>query len=81
MKNETLIEWLQELPGDYEINFSQYMTIVVGEDSEEYFMVLDSPIVGILKNDESKEIRLFTQSSEERVIKEIEKGKKWRKFD
>ena len=81
MKNGTLIEWLQELPANYEINISQYISVVIGEDSEEYFMVLDDPIVGILKNDETKEIRFFTRSSEERVIREIENGKKWRKFD
>jgi hypothetical protein len=83
MLNKTMIEWLKELPEDYDICFSEYTSIVVGEDStsDEYFVVLDCPIVGLLKNDETKEIRFFTKTSEERVIKQIEDGKEWRKLE
>ena len=80
MEVKKMIEWLQELPGDYEMCFSEY-TSIIGEDKEEYFVVLDCPIVGLLSNDDTKEVRFFTETSKERVIKEIEKGKKWRKFD
>ena len=82
MKVKKAIEWLSDLPEDYEMNFSQYVSIVVGGDStaDEYFIVLDDPIVGILHNDETKEVRFFTESSEKRVIKEIESGKKWREL-
>jgi hypothetical protein len=78
MKNKKLIEWLKELPEDYDINFSQYTSIIDEENEEEYFIVLDDPIVGILKNDESKEIRLFTRTSKERNIKQIESGENWK---
>ena len=83
MKNKTMIEWLQELPEDYELCFSEYTSYVYPSDStdEEYFVVLDMPIVGILKNDENKEIRFFTQNSEERIIQQIEKGVEWRKLE
>ena len=83
MKIKTMIEWLKELPQDYEMCFSEYTSIVVDNDStsEEYFVVLDMPIVGMLKNDDSKEVRFFTETSKERVIKEVEKGKHWRKLE
>lgn len=84
MNVKTMIEWLKEIPRDYEMCFSEYTVVVVGNDdstSEEYFVVLDMPIVGMLKNDDNKELRFFTKSSEERVIKEIEKGKKWRNLE
>lgn len=80
MKNKKMIKWLQELPSDYELNFSQYISIVI-DSTEEYFVVLDDPIVGIIKNDDTKEIRFFTESSEERIIREIEKGKGWKKIE
>jgi len=82
MKIETMIEWLQELPKDYEICFSEYTSIITSKDStsEEYFVVLDMPIVGMLKNDKAKVVRFFTKESEERVIKEIEDGRRWKKL-
>jgi hypothetical protein len=80
MKVETMIEWLKELPPDYEMCFSEYTAMVVEGDttSEEYFVVLDMPIVGMIKNDENKEVRFFTQMSHETAIKQIENGKNWR---
>ncbi len=83
MKIKTMIKWFKELPPDYEMCFSEYTSVIVGEDStsEEYFVVLDMPIVGMLKNDDTKEVRFFTEQSEERVIKQIEGGKKWRRLE
>jgi hypothetical protein len=80
MKNKKLIDWLSEYPDDYDINFSQYTSIIDEDTDEEYFIVLDDPIVGILKNDDTKEIRLFTRSSKERVVKQIESGENWKKL-
>ena len=79
MKVKKMIEWLQELPPDYEMCFSEYTAVVAEE--EEYFVVLDCPIVGMLSNEGTKEIRFFTETSKERVIKEVEGGKNWRKFE
>ena len=84
MKVKKMIEWLQELSPDYEMCFSEYTAIVAQEDGgeqEEYFVVLDCPIVGMLSNAVTKEIRFFTETSEERVIKEVEGGKNWRRFE
>lgn len=83
MNVKMMIEWLQELPDDYEMCFSQYTSLVVNQDStgDEYFMVLDDPIRGIVVNEDNKEIRFFTVSSEERVIKQIENGKEWRELE
>jgi len=81
MKNEILIDLLNELPNDYDVNFSEYTSVIVDDDNEEeYFIVLDDPIVGLLKNDDTKEIRFFTKSSSERIINQIESGKNWKKF-
>ena len=84
MKVKKMIEWLQELPPDYEMCFSEYTSVVAQEEDgeeEEYFVVLDCPIVGMLSNEGTKEIRFFTETSKERVIKEVEGGKNWRKFE
>ena len=83
MNVKTMIEWLGELPEDHEMNFSQYTSIVVADDStgDEYFVVLDDPIVGIIVNDDTKEVRFFTKTSEERVINQIENGKEWRNLE
>jgi len=82
MNVKTMIEWLKELPPDYEMCFSEYTSMVVPTDStNEYFIVLDNPIVGIITHDESKEVRFFTESSQEQVIREVENGKDWRKLE
>ncbi len=82
MNVKTMIEWLKELPPDYEMCFSQYTSVVMPTDStDEYFLVLDDPIVGMLTNDETEEVRFFTESSKKRVIREIENGKDWRKLE
>jgi hypothetical protein len=84
MKIKKMIEWLQELPPDYEMCFSEYTAIVTdGEDSEEeeYFVVLDMPIVGMIKNDETKEVRFFTQMSSDTARRQIEGGKEWKKLE
>ena len=82
MNVKTMIEWLKELPGDYEMCFSQYTSMIVPNDStNEYFIVLDDPIVGMLKNDDTEEVRFFTESSQERVLNEMENDKDWRKLE
>lgn len=57
MKVKTLIEWLQELPEDYDLNLSEYHYIEDKEDDKEHFVVrLDKPIGGLVKHDEHREI-------------------------
>ena len=77
MNVKTMIEWLSELPEDYEIRFSVYTSIVV---EDEHFVVFDDPIIGMIKNIDNKELRFVTKSSEKRVLNDIEKGKKWKKW-
>ena len=82
MNVKTMIEWLQELPDDYEMCFSEYTSVGVPTDStNEYFIVLDDPIVGMLTHDDTKEVRFFTESSQERVLNQMENGKDWRKLE
>lgn len=81
MKVKKMVEWLQELPQDYEMCFSDYVSIISEKEKEEYFVVLDMPIIGMLKNDDTKEVRFFTQNSEERIIKQIEGGKNWKHLE
>lgn len=77
---KTMIEWLKELPEDYDIVFSDYVSIVVPEEEsetgeeEEYFVVSDDPIRGLLRHDDDKEIRFFTQKSDQQVIRHVENG-------
>ena len=83
MKNKTIIEWLKELPLDYDLCLSEQTAVVLDESEEaiEYTVVLDKPILGILKNDETKEIRFFTKITKEYLDGEIKKGNKWRKIE
>jgi hypothetical protein len=79
MKISNFIELLSGLEG-YELVISEYSSVVMNEDgkNEEYFLVLDDPIVGVITNEDNKEVRLVVSRSEERAVKEIENGKKWR---
>ncbi len=82
MKVKKMIKWLKELPPDYEMCFTEYASIVVGSDSTDaYVVVLDMPIVGMIAHEDTKEVRFFTQSSEESIIKRIEGGENWRKLE
>jgi hypothetical protein len=78
MKISNFIELLDGLE-DYELVISEYSSYVPEtERDEEYFLVLDDPIIGVITNEDNKEVRLVVNRSEGRVIKEIENGKKWR---
>jgi hypothetical protein len=62
MKIETLIEWLSELPKDYDICLSEYSFVELDDDNQEkqmYTIILDKPIVGISKCDDNKEVRFL----------------------
>jgi len=64
------------LPEDYELCFSEYTAVVADyqDDNESYFVVVDMPIIGIVKNDDNKEIRFYTSKSHKDAIDEIEKN-------
>ena len=60
MKVKKMIEWLSELPEDYDLCLSEYAFIQGEEGEEEGFIIcLDKPIQGIVKSDEHKEIRFM----------------------
>ena len=81
-KIKTVKEWIRDFPDDYELCLSKYMALVQPENPEdgEHMVVIDDPVIGMAKNDESKEIRLIVQTSEEEAIKQIENGN-WGYFD
>jgi hypothetical protein len=81
MKVKTMIEWLQELPPDYDMVISEYFCYVGDDSTDVYFCVVDDPIAGFARNDENKELRLFVQRSEEQALKEIERKSYWRRLD
>jgi hypothetical protein len=85
MKVMELIELLKELPQDYDMCFCQYTSLVIPkgnlDDDDVYFVVLDDPLIGLIHNDENKEVRLITSSSEEEVLKDMENGKKWKTLE
>jgi hypothetical protein len=81
VKISNFIELLGGLE-DYDLVISEYSSYVPEtERDEEYFLVLDDPIIGVITNEDNKEVRLIVNRSEERVIKEIENGKKWRSLE
>jgi len=83
MNVKTAIEWLKELPEDFEICFSEQTAVVMDEDGEEivYVVVLDKPITGMLMHDDDKEVRFFSEIQEDYLNSQIKAGKKWRKID
>lgn len=83
MNVKTAIKWLKELPDDFDLCFSQQTSVVMKENGEDvkYFVVQDSPIIGILKNDDTKEARFFNKIEEEYLNEQIEKGVNWRKLN
>jgi len=82
MNVKTAKEWFQDLPEDFELCFSEQTAVVMNENGEdiEYVVVLDKPIIGMLMNDDTKEVRFFCEIKEDYLNKQIEAGKKWRKI-
>jgi len=63
MKIKHLIEELSKFPEDYEVDLSAYMKIMPdkGEDDEDYYAVVDNPLIGLASNEETKEVRFVIQ--------------------
>ena len=66
MKNKTLQEYLKDLPDDYDVCLSK-LSIIEGDEDETgkvelYEVILDVPVVGIVKNDSDTEIRFMIDS-------------------
>jgi len=58
MKVSRMIEFLQELPADMDFVLSKFFRMGENEDNL-YEVILDSPIVGIMSNEEDNEVRLL----------------------
>ena len=83
MNNKKLQTWLSELPDDYDVVFSEYTSIIEPTEKKngEFFIVTDMPIVGLIQNNENKEIRFFTRQSEKDIIELIENGRHWKMLE
>lgn len=79
MKVKDMIEMLGKFNPEYDINISKHMVIVYNTDTtaDEYFCVVDSPIAGVVENDETHELRFFTTAAEDYALKQIESNE-WR---
>jgi len=80
MKNKTLIEFLQDLPEDYDVCFSKAFVVPMKDDDgklDEYTVILDVPVVGIAEARDTKEIRFLVEDSKEdpehKVLKQMGK--------
>lgn len=73
---------LKDFNPEYTVNISKHMVIVYNTDTtaDEYLCVMDSPINGVVENDETHELRFFTTSPEDYALKKIESNE-WRKLD
>ena len=89
MKNKKLIEELQKLPDDYDVCLSAYflispqqlknlpMTPEEAEDldeSEDFKVVFDHPIIGIAVNEDSEEVRFVLRGSSSEAVETVDGG-------
>lgn len=71
MTKKQMIEYLKDVPDDYSFVLGEYS--IISEDlKEEYVMIYDIPINGILYDEENKEIRFICSSSNEKALEELE---------
>lgn len=69
MKVKDIIDGLNELPEDYDIVLSKYVTF---DKKEELIAVEDIPIRGLAVSDDSKEVRFILNDSDIDAIKGVE---------
>lgn len=71
MKVKDLIKMLKDLPGDYDTCLSDLLVVKNKEkNTQEYYrIILDYPINGIAKRDDTKEVSFLTSSSEKDIRK------------
>lgn len=66
MKVGDLINHLKEFPADYSVELSKLFT--VNENDEVCELILDSPIAGLSRSDEAKDVRLVLFCDQEKSI-------------
>lgn len=81
MNKKNLLELIKDIPDDYELCISKYLVYTETSDGEPYFLCVDDPIAGVAQNDDTKEMRFFTERSEEEALKLIEKDSKVTLFE
>ena len=62
MNVEKVMEWLSEFPKDYDVVLSE--THVLSEEND-LVAIIDTPIIGLTRSDESKEVRFMIRQQEE----------------
>jgi hypothetical protein len=66
MKVKAMIEVLKDLPDDYDLCLSRFFSYEDYEHPEDSMeVILDIPITGLMKNDETKEVRFFLAGGDE----------------
>ncbi len=81
MNKKNLLELIKDIPDDYELCISKYLVYTETSDGEPYFLCVDDPIVGVAQSDDTKEMRFFTERSEEEALKLIENDNKVTLFE
>lgn len=77
MDKKSFMKYVKDFPDDYDFVLGEYVTDF-GEDEngEGYMLIHDIPIVGVISDDETKEIRFICSSSSKKILDEIEEKNK-----
>jgi hypothetical protein len=74
MKVSRAIEMLKEYDEDYELVFSDYTMVIIPDvesgEPENYVVITDDPITGIVESHDTKEIRFCSERSEKMLNQE-----------
>ena len=62
-----LIVALQGYPPDYKVELSKTMAVDLKQENQLYEVTLDFPIIGLVTNDQVKELRLLTDADKHLV--------------
>ena len=68
MLNSEFKKRIGELGDGYQVQLSTYAVVESPDNEEGFYVVEDAPIIGILVNEEDKEIRLMVESDWEAIV-------------
>jgi hypothetical protein len=64
MKVKSLKKYLKDVPDNYDVELGSVYLFVCTKPNEEYEIILDNPIIGIAKHEESKHLRFMLDSKD-----------------
>jgi hypothetical protein len=67
MKVSKAIKLLQGYPADYNLVITDYTTVIIPDiedETEQYIIICDDPVTGIVESEDTQEIRFCSERSE-----------------